>query len=191
MSIYGLILAAGRGERFGSTKQLAVLDGKPLLQHAVDAFVGAGLDAAVIVLGHDADHIHARIEVPPHWRVVVNRDFADGQSTSLVAGLDAAPAGAAGVVVTLGDQPRVRPDAIRALVDAHAAGAGPILRAAYRARPGHPLLFDRAVWDELRTSTGDGGARALLARRVNEITYVEMGGDPPADVDTTDDLVRL
>ena len=175
----------------GSPKQLLPLDGRPMLQHVVDAAAAAGLPDLVLVLGHAAEQVAAALVLPPGARTVVNPRHAEGQSTSLAAGLAAAPPGAGAALVLLGDQPEVRPDAIRAVVAARVAGGPPMLRAAYGGRPGHPVLLDRSLWPELAGLRGDGGARTLASRDPSALGLVEVGGDPPEDVDTPEDHRRL
>jgi CTP:molybdopterin cytidylyltransferase MocA len=191
VTVCALILAAGAGSRMGSPKQLLPLGGRLLLQHVVDAAAAAGLSDVVVVLGHAAGEVEAALVLPPGVRTVRNPRHAEGQATSLAAGLSAAPPGAAAALVLLGDQPEVRPDAIRALAAAHAPGGAPILRASSGGRPGHPVLIDRALWPEAMALRGDGGARALVARHPGSLRLVEVGGDPPEDVDTPEDHRRL
>ncbi len=190
MSVTGIILAAGRGSRMGAPKQLLLLDGRPLLQHVVDA-AAAALDDAVMVLGHEAEAVIAGLAVPAWVRVVVNPDHAQGQSTSLRAGLDHVPEGARAVVVLLGDQPGIRVDAIRAVVAAEATSDAPILRAAYRGRASHPVVLAREIWPGAEALRGDAGARSLITAHAGRVELVEVGGDPPEDVDTPEDLARL
>ena len=191
MSCTAIVLAAGAGSRMaGGPKQLLPLAGRPILQHVLDAAAEAGL-GVVLVLGHAAGEVAAEIRPPPGTRVVVNPLHARGQSTSLRAGLDRLPESADAALVLLGDQPEVRPDAIRAVVDAHAAHGAPVTRAAYRGRAGHPVLLDRSVWPAARALRGDAGARALIAAHAGRVELVEVGGDPPEDVDTPEDLRRL
>ena len=191
MSVFALVLAAGSGSRMGSPKQLLPVGGRPMLQHAIDAVVAAGLTDLVVVLGHAAQEVAAALALPPGALAVVNPRHAEGQSTSLAAGLAQMPTGADAALVLLGDQPEVRPDAIRALAAAHAPGGAPILRASYGGRPGHPVLIDRALWPEAMELRGDGGARALVARHPGSLRLVEVGGAPPEDVDTPDDHRRV
>jgi molybdenum cofactor cytidylyltransferase len=101
------------------------------------------------------------------------------------------PADAAAARVLLGDQPEVRPDAFRAVVAARRPGGPPMLRAAYRGRPGHPVLLERALWPAVAGLRGEGGGRVLAARDPSALGLVEVGGEPPEDVDTPDDHVRL
>lgn len=190
VSVTGIILAAGRGTRMGAPKQLLPLDGRPLLQYVVDATSQALADT-VLVLGHEAESVVAALDLPAGVRVVVNPDHAEGQLTSLRAGLDHVPEGARAVAVLLGDQPEIRADAIRAVVAAQAVSDAPILRAAYGGRPSHPVVLTRAVWPGAEALRGAGGARPLIAAHAGAVELVEVGGEPPEDIDTPHDLERL
>ncbi len=183
----GAVLAAGAGARFGSTKQLARLDGRPLVTHVVATARAAGLDPVHVVVGHDADRVAAA--VPAGTVVVRNEAAADGQATSLVAAVTAAGAtDAAVLVVLLADEPGVTRAAIEAVLAAHADGAT-VVRAVYDDRPGHPVAFDRSVWPQLLAATGDRGAQQLFDRLA--VTPVRVAGPAPADIDTPEDLAAL
>lgn len=191
MCLTAVILAAGRGARMGSPKQLLPLDGRPLLQHVIDAAAAAPLSGLVLVLGHAAEQIAAAVRLPPGAVLVVNTLWEEGQASSLHAGLDTIPESVHGVLILLGDQPEVRTDAIRALAEAYEADPAPILRATYRGHASHPVVLDRSVWPGVETLRGDQGARALLAAHAGRVRLVEVGGEPPEDVDTPEDLARL
>ena len=119
MRIGAVVLAAGASTRFGSPKALAELDGRPILEHVLDAVREAGIDAIVVVLGHAAEEIEDGID----WldeRVVRNPDPRE-MSSSLQIGLDAiaeADPPVQAALLVLGDQPRTRPAVIRALIAA-------------------------------------------------------------------------
>ncbi len=176
----GLVLAAGGGARFGpAVKQLAEVEGRPLLEHALRA-QAAVLDRVVVVLGAHADAILARVDLHGAEPVVCAR-WAEGQAASLQTGL-AALHGEQRVLVTLGDQPLVGADVV-----ARMAAEPPGSRAAYGGATGHPAVLGpeqlRAAASSLR---GDRGLRAL------RWTLVECGhlGDG-RDVDTPDDLEEI
>jgi molybdenum cofactor cytidylyltransferase len=185
--VAGIVLAAGSSTRLGRPKQLLDLAGKSVLQHVLDAAAASPLEEMVVVLGHAAEDVAATVRLPAHAGLVINAEFQEGQSTSMKAGLRAVGPGTAAAVFLLGDQPGVRSDVIAAVIEAYRGGAGPVVQASYRGRPAHPTLFDRGVWEELEAATGDEGARGILARHPDWRSTVEVGGDPPADIDTEQD----
>jgi molybdenum cofactor cytidylyltransferase len=176
--IGGLVLAAGQGRRFGATKQLAELRGRPLLEHALAAV--ADLSPRVVVLGHEADRIAATVDLHGA-RPVVCRDWSEGQSASLRCGIAALPEVDA-VVVVLGDQPGMTRAAVAAVART-ARGGEDAVRATYDGIPGHPVLLKRPLLDRAGELRGDAGFRALLDRaRVRELDLGALAD--PADVDT-------
>lgn len=187
----GVVLAAGGSSRMGRPKQLLPWRGRPLLQHVIDAMAAAGLAETVVVLGRDAAAIAEAMRLPDDVRVVENPDHAAGQSTSLRAGLRALGPGVAAAVVALGDQPELAAEAVRAVVESHREGAGPVVQARYRGTAGHPILLDRAVWPKVMAATGDRGAREVLAAHPAWVHPVEVDRDPPRDVDTREEYEGL
>jgi molybdenum cofactor cytidylyltransferase len=182
--IGGLVLAAGAARRFGAPKQLADLDGAPLLEHALRTMTAAPVDRVVVVLGAGADEVAAGVDLHGAEPVVCGR-WEEGQSASLACGL-AELAGCEAVVVTLGDQPRVSPDAIRRVISARNDAAA--VRATYNGNPGHPVLLERRLFEQLRNVSGDRGARnLLLSVQVLDVPCDDLGGgedvDTPAELD--------
>ncbi len=191
----GIVLAAGSSTRMGRPKQLLELAGRPLLQYAVDAAAAARLDEVIVVLGHAAAEIEAALTLPAHARCVVNERYADGQSTSLQAGLRAADKLAEAAVVLLGDQPHITPKLIDRVAAVSAEGGRPVIRPVYVSpdgtrMPGHPVVIARSLWPEVAALRGDKGVRALLAEHPEYLQEVEMNGEALADVDTQEDYER-
>ena len=186
-SVGAIILAAGSSRRLGRPKQLLDLDDRPLLQHVIGAAAAAGVGEIVLVLGHLADQVTAAITVPSNARIVVNHDFATGQASSLRTGLRALGPQIDRALILLGDQPHV---AVAAL-DAVALGPGPIRRIRYRDGPGHPVAFDRELWERLLTIEGDQGARQLVEAHPDLIHEVDLDVPMPRDVDTDADATEI
>jgi CTP:molybdopterin cytidylyltransferase MocA len=186
--IGGLILAAGSGSRFGGPKQLAELNGRPLLDHAVEAMSAVpAIERIVVVLGANSDLIRARADLDG-VDVVVAGDWAEGVSASLRAGI-AALRDAEAVVVTLADQPLITPQVIAAVVDLGDSRL-PAARATYGGHIGHPVLIKRELFARIAELAGDTGARDLLEEA--GVAKVECGHlADPHDVDTADDLAAL
>ena len=183
--IAGLILAAGAGTRFGaeSPKLLAPLHGRPLLEHAIAAQCAVPeLERVVVVVGARA---HEILDIVDFQRAepVICADWQDGQSASLRCGVRAL-AGAAKVIVTLGDSPLITPAVISRFL-AEPPGA----RALYHGTPGHPVVLGPAQLEAASTALGgDRGARDMLAAGpMIECADLCSG----RDVDTPDDLEAI
>jgi CTP:molybdopterin cytidylyltransferase MocA len=183
--IGGLVLAAGAATRFGGSKQLAELDGRPLIEHSIRAMVASPVGRVVVVLGAAAEQVIAAVD--PHGADLILCDrWDEGQSASLACGL-AELRECEAVVVTLGDQPRLSPEAIRRVIAARAEGVDAV-RATYAGAPGHPVLLERRLFERMRDVSGDHGARnLLLSVPTREVPCDDLGGgedvDTPAQLD--------
>jgi molybdenum cofactor cytidylyltransferase len=185
--ISGVVLAAGRGTRFGATKQVVPHRGKPLAQHAIDALASAGLDEVIVVTGHNADAVEAALRLPPQGRFVRNPDHATGQASSLATGLHALADESEAAVVLLADQPGVTDAEVRALVDRFVATRARIVRIVYRDGPG-PSLLSREIYADAGHLQGDVGARELIASHPEWVEEVPVSFTAPPDVDRPEDL---
>ena len=180
--VVAVVLAAGAGTRFrGPGHKLdARLDGRTIVDRAVGTALTAGIGPVVVVTARQiATALH------PTVVHVVNERWAEGQITSLRAGVEAArELGASAVVVGLGDQPFVTVDAWRSVAGTDA----PIAIATYDGSRGHPVRLHRDTWDLLPVA-GDEGARTLMRLRPDLVTEVPCDGSP-IDIDTMEDLRR-
>jgi molybdenum cofactor cytidylyltransferase len=193
-----VILAAGAGSRFGGGKIRATLEGRPLLAHVLAAVRDAGVHRVVVVLGRDAGEVVSAVrDAEPaslgRVLVAVNPEPERGLATSLARGFGpatAAPA-PAGVLVVLGDQPRVRADVLRALCDAVVpAGALAVVPRYDADAAPNPVLLLPAGWPLVARLTGDRGLGALLAADPARVVRVPVRGANP-DVDTPGDLADI
>lgn len=182
-----IVLAAGASTRMGRQKlTLPLADGRPLVRAAVEQVLAADLDDVVVVLGREAEAVASALRGLP-IRTVVNPRYAEGQSTSLRAGLDALAQGTEAAVVALGDQPLPDPRLLRQLVEAFRASGRPIVAPLYRDGRGNPVLFASSVFDELRRVEGDRGGRPVIARDPARVAEVPVDAPMPADIDTPED----
>ena len=164
-----------------------------MLEHVLDAVATAGLEPVVVVLGE------ARGEIEPavSWRSelrVENPDPGLGLASSLGLGLETVtglrpPVDA--VVILLGDQPRVRPAVIAALLERHAEDDRPIVVPRYTGGGGlNPVVLARSAFGLAGELEGDRGLGPLIAARPELVLVVDVPGTNP-DVDTPADLARL
>ena len=186
MTAAAVILAAGSGSRFHGDghKLLSDFRGRPLASWALWHAIEAGLDETLVVTG--AVDLSALVD---RWRdlvrVVDNTRWAEGQATSLQAAVDAARAGGHDtIVVGLGDQPLVPPEAWTAV----ARSPSPIAVATYAGRRRHPVRLDASVWPLLPVA-GDQGARVVISQRPELVVEVACPGEA-SDIDTLEDLTK-
>ena len=184
----GIVLAAGGGSRFGATKQIAELRGRPLLSYAIESMLAVpAIWPVVVVLGHDAPAILAGVEFHDA-SVVVCDAWQEGQSASLRAGVEAL-GDVDAAVVTLGDQPFITPQVIAGALDFDADHHDAV-RTTYAGEPGHPVVLTRGLLARAGELRGDVGFRDLLTgRRVRRFEAGHLCD--PVDIDTREELARL
>jgi molybdenum cofactor cytidylyltransferase len=189
--VAALLLAAGRGTRFGpAPKLLAEIDGEPLVRRAARAALASRAGPLLVVLGHAEEGVRSALEGLA-FEAVPNPDYALGLSTSLRAGFRALPAEAEAAVVLLGDMPGVGAGLIDRLVAAYAAARPAAVVPVMGGRRANPVLLDRRLAEGIAGLAGDRGAAPLLAARED---VLELAVDDPGallDVDTPDALAGL
>lgn len=178
--LVGLVLAAGASRRFGSPKQLALIDGVPMLQRVIetaqaalppDESCGKPRSRITVVLGAHAEAVREGVIErlkSPQPQVVFCPDWERGMAHSLrcgLAGLAAEPDAPTAALVLLGDTPYITADDLRRLIEAWSASPETPAAAAYDGTIGAPCILPRAVWEELMTLEGDRGAGAWFRAR--------------------------
>jgi molybdenum cofactor cytidylyltransferase len=188
--VCGILLAAGRGERFASTsnKLLQPLaDGTPIILSTVRNIPCALKDVYVVVPPeHDALAITLQHE---GVQLITNMAADQGMGSSLACGI-AACIEADAWVIGLADMPWIQPGTIKAVVDALENGA-PLVVPRYQGQRGHPVGFNHRFGAELVKLDGDYGARSILEQYPPQIHYIDVN-DPGIllDVDIPADLTR-
>ena len=188
--IAAVVLAAGRSTRMGGpNKLLAEVGGKPMVRIAVEQALASKADPVIVVTGHQQERVRdALCGLPVSF--VHNPDFAEGLSTSVKAGVAAAPKEADGVVVCLGDMPHVDAALINRLIGAFDPEKGAlIVMPTIGGRRGNPVLWSRRFFGELASLDGDVGARHLIGAYPEAVVEVPVAGDAALiDVDTPEAL---
>jgi molybdenum cofactor cytidylyltransferase len=191
--VAALVLAAGQSRRMGqANKLLAELDGRALVSHMVDAALASRATPVIVVTGHQAEQVRAALG-DRRVQLVHNPAYADGLSTSLKAGLAALPEDVEGVLVALGDMPRIRPAQIDRLIAAFNPSEGrAICVPTVRGKRGNPVLFATRFVPEMSQIGGDVGARHLIGEHDELVVEIEMEDDAALlDIDTPEALSAL
>ena len=189
--IAAVVLAAGRASRMGSNKLIAELDGEPIVRRTVRAVLGSRARPVIVVTGHEAEEVRAAL-AGLDVQFAHNPDYALGMSTSLRVGVAAAGA-VAGVLICLGDMPRLEPRHLDAVIDAYRSGdPDEIVVPTCDRKRGNPVLWPQSYFAEIAELTGDVGARALIDRHAEQVRLLAI--DDPAilvDIDTPAALAAL
>lgn len=154
-------------------KLLLKLRGETLLLRAVKVAASSGADQVVVVLGHEKVQLSAQLE-GSNATVVVNPDYALGQSTSLRAALRVLDHECQGIVVIPADQPFVEAWHIRRLLSAAQACDKPIVASQAGSVVGAPVFYHRSAFPELQKITGDLGGRDLLRAHPDWVEIVRF-----------------
>lgn len=174
--VAAVVLAAGRGSRFGALKQLLPWHDVPLAAHVADqALACAAIARVIVAVGAGADQVREAL-ADRNVTCVPVPDWAEGQSRSVQAGLRAAVAAVpevSAVLFLLADQPGVSAGLLSALIQRHRETLAPIVAPRYRGRRGNPVLFDRRVFAEFGRLTGDIGGRPIIEAHAGEIAWVD------------------
>lgn len=188
MRVCNVVLAAGGSKRMDDCKQLMKLEGRTLIRIVIENALHSMADGVVAVIGSRAEEVSK--EVPTGPRIVINPDFATGQSSSVKAAVSSIPNFDAALFLLV-DQPFVGPDIIDALIRRYRETGKPIVHPISGGRRVNPVLLDRSLFGEIEKLTGDMGARQLVDRRPDLVATIDV---PEAtrfmDIDTREDLKR-
>lgn len=156
-----VILGAGGSTRYGAPKLLERWKGKGILRQVVEKVLASGLGPAVVVLGADFENVSRDISDLP-IEIIHNPNWEQGQSTSVITGLQAVEDRCEAIIFVLGDMPAVGPTILEDLVTAHRVTLESIVAPTSGGRLGNPVLFDKRTFIDLARVEGDQGGRVLF-----------------------------
>ena len=185
MRIAGLLLAAGEARRFNSCKQLAPIEGKPLVRHALEAMAPLFAGRLYVVLGAWREQIRPLVE--DLAKAIEHENWQDGLGSSIAAGVNEIESSNDydGILIALADQVALTTDDYAALVERFDGNR--IIAAHYADSAGVPAIFPREYYSRLKRLSGDRGAKPILRQMAVELVCVNL---PAAaeDIDTPGDL---
>lgn len=188
MTSAAIILAAGASSRMGQSKQMLDVKGEKLLARTIQTVLAAEIRNIAVVLGADRE-AHRRIIQSLPVDIVYNEHWEHGMGSSLKSGLrhltEKYPT-LESVIVTVCDQPLMKPENISALLSKHKQSGKPIIASRYSRTPGVPALFARSCFQKLAMLPDNQGAKGIILQNPADVIEVNFpGGD--VDLDTMDD----
>ena len=210
MTIAALILAAGRASRFGSLKQLAPINNKPMLQHCIDSANSALPGAVYTLLGYQPELIKSTIT---GTKIIEHPQWARGIGSSIAVGVDYLSKDFDAILIMLGDQPMISGSYLKQLIDLfkeqqhqdqlqkkqpkknqsqkdHAQNHHQLVCSAYQKNLGVPAIFGRQHFSELIKLADDYGAKQYLMDLSPAPVAISLG-ELSMDVDYPQDLKSL
>ena len=193
LGVAAIVLAAGRSFRMGAFKPLLPFpeEGRTVIEACIANLLGGGVETLVVVLGHRADEMRARLAHLP-VSFAFNQDAESEMSVSIARGVERLPADVETILIALGDQPAIPPEVIGFLIAERRRSGARLLVPEYSGRGGHPVLIDSGFRTELLRLDAERGLRALFLAHRDEVLRVPVASPYIArDMDTWDDYRAL
>lgn len=185
--INAIILAAGESRRMGRPKPLLKFNDKTFLGQIISVLKGSDVDRITVVLGANAGIIEESGDLSA-VNVVINEAWQKGQLSSLIAALEEVPHEADAILVCLVDHPFITEEVVNKIVSQFKETNAPIIVPVFKKKRGHPTLFARSLFNELRNAPEEHGARYVLCSNEDKILAIEtsesgivIGIDSPDD----------
>jgi molybdenum cofactor cytidylyltransferase len=184
-----VILSGGASRRMGSPKALISYQGASFLEHLLSVTRHPAIGVRRVVLGPDAVEISQQVKLAA-GEIVINKDWEQGQLSSIQAAVRSLPAGTEGMLLCPVDHPLVSARLVNSLIVTFLETRAPIVLPMYEGRRGHPVIFSASVYEELLRAPPETGARAVVwahKNGVQEVSTTEEGcvlnlNDPDAIV---------
>jgi CTP:molybdopterin cytidylyltransferase MocA len=186
--VMAVVLAAGGASRFGTTKQLARINDKTLVQHSIELAREVCGSYTILVTGHDSAAV-AAAGISAQF-LIVNDRYTDGIGSSISAAVRSISHAADAIVILLADQPLITADHLRAIRDAWSGADDEIVATSFADTEGPPVLLPRATFESLTLLSGDKGARSILHDPGYKLKTVEFQ-NAAVDIDTPEQLRQL
>jgi molybdenum cofactor cytidylyltransferase len=171
----------------GELKQLMPFGRSTIVEQVVDNLLCSAVDEVIAVVGYEAEDVMKAIAVKP-IKLVINPDYEQGMSTSIITGLKLVNSGVQGVMLVLGDQPLVNSQIINRLIEEFYNHDKGIVVPVYRGRRGHPIIFAVKYKEQLQELSGDVGGIQIIEDHPDDILEVSVDSESVVvDFDTTDD----
>ncbi|MDD3374914.1 MAG: nucleotidyltransferase family protein [Candidatus Omnitrophica bacterium] len=169
-----IVLSAGLSSRFGSPKALASLNGQTVIEHLLHNLVLSCLDEIIIVLGAEAERIEPYILKHKKAKVVYNKDYNFGQTSSFQVGLQSLDKNVNGFMLLPVDYPLVRSETIDFLISKFLKDSEKITIPVFENKKGHPPIFPVSLKNEFLLLSADKGLNAVAHRYPEKIKLEEV-----------------
>ncbi|RLD15936.1 MAG: hypothetical protein DRI22_01840 [Caldiserica bacterium] len=188
--IQGVILSAGKSERIGFPKALLEIEGERFVDFIIKRMREAGIRDIIVVLGEDIDLIKRNAKLDA--KVLYNRNWEEGQISSLRIAIRNMDREKEAVIFTLVDHPLVKSSTYLKLVSIWKENKDKIVIPLYNGRKGHPTIFPRKFFNDILFKELKNGARSIIRENIESVRYVVVDDEGIIiDIDTISDYKRF
>lgn len=190
MRVYAVVLAAGESKRMGQPKMLLPWGRNTVLETVLAVLQAGGVTEILVVTGGARQQVEAL--VGEKARTVHNPNFSRGEMlSSLQTGLSTLGTDAQAALIALGDQPQIREETVRLILDKYQRTKTPLIVPSYQKQRGHPWLVAGSLWDKILEMHFPESPREFLNRHAGEIQYIEVDTSTILqDLDTPQDYLE-
>ena len=185
-----ILLAAGQSKRFGDkNKLLAMINGKPIINHILDTLfeIFNPLELVVIV-GHEHKLIKKLI-INKNIKILENMDYKKGIGTSIALGVNDIEIDIDGVMIIPADMPYLNSkDLINLEKKFIELNCKKVIMPEYNSRIGNPVILPRNYFNSLKNLKDDFGARSLIRKK--DIITIKAEFGTIFDIDTIEELTE-
>ncbi len=184
-----ILLAAGGSSRLGRPKQLLKFGPTSLIRKLAEEAIACLADEVIVVVGAEADKMRKELE-RFDLRIVENKNWETGLSSSIKVGLKAASSRSDGVLLMLCDQPYTGRYLLNEIIERFQSTGAPVVASEYEQTVGVPALISKSLFPELMRLRGDSGAKSVLLKQMEKLEKVSFPKGA-VDIDTSGDLEAL
>jgi len=193
--VAGIVLAAGRSSRMGRPKALLPLgsQGQTFLTRIVETFRKAGMEEILVVTAAGSELTSVLLSDKFPFRLILNESPELGQLSSFQVGLQSLDLSkVSGTLMTPVDVPLVSVETVKSLIEAHSKSLAPVVRPVRKKAHGHPVIFDRALFQEILLEPSDSTVKTIVHRHSKQSVEVAVNERGPFyDIDTPEDYEFL
>jgi molybdenum cofactor cytidylyltransferase len=185
--IDAIVLAAGESKRMGKPKPLLRFDDKTFLDQIISVLRLSDVDRITVVLGAEAETVKRSVDLSG-TDVVINKNYQEGQLSSLIAAIQQTHQDTDAILICLVDNPFITKEVVNRIISKWKESNSAIVVPVFNKRRGHPTLFSRSLFAELLSAPQEEGARAVIHANADKILEVETSENGILiSIDTPDD----
>ncbi|UCE23699.1 MAG: nucleotidyltransferase family protein [Candidatus Zixiibacteriota bacterium] len=189
MVITGVILAAGMSSRMGAVNKLLLkYKDRTIIEETLTQMMNSGVDDVVIITGFESDLIEQVLasHTDNRTRFVYNADYRQGRAESIKCAIKAIAGKADAALFMVADKPGVNSHLIDKAIERFRTDRPAILYVEASKVRGHPIIFDKRVFDALLSLNGDRIGDELVSNYRDDLVRL-VDDTPQIDIDSKDD----